>query len=155
MSDSTVPEGLRTSVDNTKVEYVRLGKSGLKVSVPILGAMSIGSSEWQPWVLDEEKALTLLKAAFDCGLNTWDTADVYSNGISEEIIGKAIKKYSIPRDKLVIMSKCYAPLGDKPSDIVGVHHEEVRRSKDWVNRHGTYRTYLAPWALYSGARSDE
>jgi hypothetical protein len=50
-----MPEILRTSIDNTKVEYVRLGKSGLKVSVPILGAMSIGDPGWNSWVLDEEK----------------------------------------------------------------------------------------------------
>lgn len=71
-------------------------------------------------------------------MNTWDTANVYSNGVSEEIIGKAIKKYNIPRDKLVILSKCYAPLGDTPSQIVGSHRELLARSKDWVNRHGTY-----------------
>jgi len=58
------------SVKDTKVEYKRLGKSGLKVSVPILGAMSYGSDEWAPWVLNEKESLPLLKAAFDRGLNT-------------------------------------------------------------------------------------
>jgi aryl-alcohol dehydrogenase-like predicted oxidoreductase len=57
--------------------------------------------------LNEEEALPLLKHAYDVGLNTWDTADVYSNGRSEEIIGKALKKYNIPRNKVVILSKCY------------------------------------------------
>lgn len=69
--------------------------------------MSYGSSSWQDWVLDEEAALPLLEHAYKVGINTWDTADVYSNGRSEEIIGKAIKKYNIPRSKIVILSKCY------------------------------------------------
>lgn len=60
-------------LNETKVEYRQLGKSGLRVSVPILGAMSFGSKAWQPWVLGEEEALPILKAAFDRGLNTWDT----------------------------------------------------------------------------------
>lgn len=76
------------SINETKASYVRLGKSGLRVSVPILGAMSFGHKDWQPWVLEEKEALPLLKAAYDRGLNTWDTANVYSNGVSEEIIGK-------------------------------------------------------------------
>ena len=59
-----------------RMEYTRLGNSGLKVSKVILGTMSYGSSEWQQWVLNEEEALPLLKHAYDVGLNTWDTANV-------------------------------------------------------------------------------
>ena len=69
--------------------------------------MSYGSPEWQEWVLDEEKSLPLLEHAYNVGINTWDTADVYSNGVSEVIIGKALKKYEIPRSKIVILSKCF------------------------------------------------
>ncbi|KAF2465439.1 voltage-gated potassium channel subunit beta-1 channel subunit beta-1 [Lindgomyces ingoldianus] len=90
-----------------KMEYVNLGKSGLKVSRVILGAMSYGSSSWQPWVLDEAESLPLLEHAYKCGINTWDTADIYSHGISERIIGKALKQYNIPRSKVVILSKCF------------------------------------------------
>ncbi|KAH7093132.1 NADP-dependent oxidoreductase domain-containing protein [Paraphoma chrysanthemicola] len=90
-----------------KMEYVNLGKSGLKVSKIILGAMSYGSSEWQPWVLNEADSLPLLEHAYKCGINTWDTADIYSHGVSERIIGKALKQYNIPRNKVVILSKCY------------------------------------------------
>jgi len=57
----------------SKAEYRQLGKSGLRVSVPILGAMSFGDKKWLPWVLDEDEALPLLKAAYDKGINTWDT----------------------------------------------------------------------------------
>jgi aryl-alcohol dehydrogenase-like predicted oxidoreductase len=89
------------------MEYSRLGNSGLKISRVIFGCMSLGSSEWQKWVLDEDAALPLLKHAYDVGLNTWDTADIYSHGRSEEIIGKALREYKIPRNQVVILSKCY------------------------------------------------
>ena len=64
------------SIKETKAEYKRLGTSGLRVSVPVLGAMSFGDKKWQPWVIEEDEALPLLKAAYDKGLNTWDTANV-------------------------------------------------------------------------------
>jgi len=69
LSDTSDPV-IRSIVD-TKAEYRRLGASGLRVSVPILGAMSLGAKAWQPWVIEEEEALPLLKAAYDRGLNTW------------------------------------------------------------------------------------
>ena len=89
------------------MEYTRLGDSGLKISKVIAGCMSYGNPQWQDWVLDEETSLPLLEHCYKVGLNTWDTADVYSNGRSEEIIGKALQKYAIPREKIVILSKCY------------------------------------------------
>jgi aryl-alcohol dehydrogenase-like predicted oxidoreductase len=97
------------------MEYTRLGNSGLKISKVIFGCMSFGSSDWQEWVINEDVALPLLKHAYDVGLNTWDTADVYSNGRSEEVIGKALKQYSIPRNKVVILSKCYFGVSDDGS----------------------------------------
>ncbi|KAL1610012.1 CSG1/SUR1-like protein [Paraconiothyrium brasiliense] len=86
-----------------------LGRSGLKISSIILGAMGFGdpASSNGPWVLDEAASLPLLKYAFDKGINTWDTADFYSQGKSEEIIGRAIKQYAIPREKLVLLSKVF------------------------------------------------
>ena len=69
--------------------------------------MSYGAPEWQNWVLKEDQSLPLLKHAYDVGLNTWDTADVYSMGESERIIAKAMKQYNIPRSKVVILSKCH------------------------------------------------
>ena len=131
-----MPKELQESLDGTKVSYVQLGKSGLRVSLPILGAMSFGHKDWMPWVIEEEEALPLLKGAWERGLNTWDTANVYSNGVSEEIIGKAIKKFNIPRHKLVILSKCFRTVGEKP----GLRHvafpAEMKRSKDYVNQGG-------------------
>ncbi len=64
---------IKELLKGSKAEYRQLGKSGLRVSVPILGAMSIGDKKWQPWVIEEEEAFPLLKAAYDRGLNTWDT----------------------------------------------------------------------------------
>ncbi|KAJ5146981.1 NADP-dependent oxidoreductase domain-containing protein [Penicillium atrosanguineum] len=98
----------------------RLGKSGLKVSKVILGAMSFGTDEW---MISEEKALPIIKHAFDNGLNTWDTADVYSFGESERIIAKALKKYNIPRERVVILSKCYGGLPN-PGDLDGLSDQE-------------------------------
>ncbi|KAL7282842.1 Aldo/keto reductase [Trametes coccinea BRFM310] len=92
-----------------KMEYVRLGNSGLKVSKMILGCMSYGSPEWQEWVLPEEEAIKHIKFAYDNGIQTFDTANTYSNGLSEVILGKAIKQLKLPREEIVIMTKLYFP----------------------------------------------
>jgi len=136
MADKLDIEGL---LKESKAEYRRLGKSGLKVSVPILGAMSIGSSKWQPWVIEEEESLPLLKAAYDRGLTTWDTANVYSNGVSEEIIGKAIKKYDLPRHKLVILTKCYGYTGEDPGLRTIQYGKELPQLRDYTNQGGLSR----------------
>lgn len=64
------------SLAETKVEYRRLGKSGLRISVPVLGCMHFGSKKTLPWVTEEEESLPILKAAYDRGLNTWDTGKI-------------------------------------------------------------------------------
>jgi aryl-alcohol dehydrogenase-like predicted oxidoreductase len=64
---------------------------------------------------------TLLKAAYDAGLNSWDTANVYSGGVSEQLIGKAIKKHNLPRHKLTILTKCFGVVGEEP----GANHIRV------------------------------
>ena len=69
--------------------------------------MSYGTPDWQGWVLEEEESLKHIKYAYDHGINTFDTADVYSNGRSEEILGKAIKQFNMNRDEIVVMT--YAP----------------------------------------------
>ncbi|KAJ5544973.1 hypothetical protein N7535_006640 [Penicillium sp. DV-2018c] len=98
---------------DSKMEYVRLGNSGLKISKIILGTMGYGSSQWQDWVLDEEASLPLIEHAYKQGINTWDTADIYSHGRSEEIVGKALKKYNIPRNRVVILTKCFFNVNDE------------------------------------------
>ncbi|KAL4893691.1 NADP-dependent oxidoreductase domain-containing protein [Aspergillus ambiguus] len=134
-----LPPMLKASRETTKVRYKQLGKSGLRVSVPILGGMSIGSTEFGSWILDEKKALPLLKAAYDRGLNTWDTSNNYSNGVSEEIIGKAIRQYEIPRHKLVILTKCWAPVSEHENVYVVPYSEEMQADKEYVNQFGLSR----------------
>jgi aryl-alcohol dehydrogenase-like predicted oxidoreductase len=137
-----LPERLQNSLNATKSEYRKLGNSGLRVSVPILGAMSFGDPKWFDWVLDEEKSLPLLKAAYDRGINTWDTADVYSNGASERIIGKALKKYNIPRSKVVILTKCYATVDDEDPSFQHSIRPEFQQAKDYVNLSGLSRNAI-------------
>ncbi|CRK35435.1 hypothetical protein BN1723_004160 [Verticillium longisporum] len=107
----------RTIADLPPLEDYRLGTSGLKVSKIILGCMTFGSPTWEssPWTLGEEDGLELLKAAYDAGINTWDTADTYSNGQSEVVIGKALKRFNIPRQRVVILSKIFNPVMDDDS----------------------------------------
>jgi len=98
------------------MEYVRLGNTGLKVSRLCLGCMSFGSSQWQKWVLEEEASLAIIKRAWDLGINFFDTADVYSNGESERILGEAIRKYNIPRDQIVIATKVHFYVSENPAN---------------------------------------
>ncbi|KAJ4354969.1 hypothetical protein N0V95_003348 [Ascochyta clinopodiicola] len=138
-----VPEVLKQSIQATKAEFRLLGGSGLRVSNPILGGLQVGSSQWLPWVLDEEKALPLLKYAYDKGINTWDTANIYSNGQSEKLMGKAMQAYNIPRQKLIIMTKCYRVTCDPDNyDVaakVAMHGDLADQSKDYVNQWGLSR----------------
>lgn len=85
-------------------------------------------------------ALPILKYAFDQGVNTWDSANSYSNGASEAIIGKAIKKFNIPRAKLVIMTKCFNLASDEDVRIRSyAMPDQVSKSKDYVNQCGLSR----------------
>jgi aryl-alcohol dehydrogenase-like predicted oxidoreductase len=96
------------------MDYVRLGKSGLKVSRLCLGCMSYGTPEWRPWVLDEAASRTIIKRALDLGINFFDTADYYSKGVSEQVVGAALKDFA-RRDEVVIATKVYYPLKDHPN----------------------------------------
>ncbi|KAK1754272.1 NADP-dependent oxidoreductase domain-containing protein [Echria macrotheca] len=142
MASQELPLSLKKSVEASKCEYRRLGKSGLTVSVPIFGCMSFGDPKSLPWAIGEEDALPLLKAAYDKGLNTWDTANVYSNGASEIIVGKALKKYDIPRHKVVIMTKCYFGVGETPEVRAVFYPTQFAASKDYVNNFGLSRTAI-------------
>ncbi|KAJ7239263.1 NADP-dependent oxidoreductase domain-containing protein [Mycena rebaudengoi] len=121
--------------------YTRLGNAGLRVSVPIIGCMSFGSSKSRSWVLDEEPSHEVLKAAWDRGLTTWDTANVYCNGVSEKVIGTFLKKYNIPRHKIIIATKVRGLVTD---DIAayGFQHPEFREQRDYVNQDGLSRAAI-------------
>lgn len=95
-----------------------------------------------PRAIPESEALPLLKAAYDAGLNTWDTANAYSNGASEIIVGKAIKQYDIPRHKVVIMTKCNFAVGETPDLRAAFFRSHIAQSKDYVNNFGLSRTAI-------------
>jgi aryl-alcohol dehydrogenase-like predicted oxidoreductase len=96
------------------MDYVRLGKSGLKVSRLCLGCMSYGTSQWRPWVLDEPESRVIIKRALELGINFFDTADMYSNGVSEQVLGGALKDFA-KRDEVVIATKVFYPVSDHPN----------------------------------------
>ncbi|KAG8874832.1 hypothetical protein FRB97_005628 [Tulasnella sp. 331] len=132
---------MSSSSEPNAVKYVRLGNSGLRVSVPILGCLSFGNSEWLDWVLHEDESMPILKAAWDRGINTFDTANNYSNGESEKILGKFIKMNNIPREKIIIMTKCWAIVGDTPA-VRAYYMPELQHTRDYVNQSGLSRTAI-------------
>jgi aryl-alcohol dehydrogenase-like predicted oxidoreductase len=97
------------------MDYVNLGKSGIKVSRLSLGMMSYGTSKWRPWVLDEEPSRPFIKKALEAGINFFDTADMYSAGVSEEVLGKSLKHFGVSRESVVIATKVFFPLSDDPN----------------------------------------
>lgn len=98
--------------------YHKLGDSGLNVSKVIVGCMSFGLKGWAEWVIeDEEKVMLILKKCYDSGLRTYDTANVYSNGQSEILVGKFLKKYNIARETVVILSKVYFPVNNEDPNV--------------------------------------
>lgn len=91
------------------MNYVNLGSSGLKVSRIALGMMTFGSPQWRAWVRSEDEAIPVVRRALDAGINVFDTADLYSAGVSEEITGRLLRQYA-PRDEIVIATKVYFPV---------------------------------------------
>ncbi|KAF4463314.1 alcohol dehydrogenase [Fusarium albosuccineum] len=142
MTSQDLPPRLKESLEASKCEYRQLGKSGLRISVPIFGCMSFGDKRTLPWVIGEDEALALLKAAYDRGLNTWDTANVYSNGASEVIVGKALKKFNIPRHKVIILSKCRWAVGEEPEARHIMYKSQFNASKDYQNQFGLSRAAI-------------
>ncbi|KAG8752546.1 hypothetical protein FRC12_011900 [Ceratobasidium sp. 428] len=133
-----------TKATGKNMTYVRLGTSGLKVSRIILGLMSYGTSEWNDWVLSEEEGIKHIKAAYDAGIQTFDTANVYSNGLSEVILGKAIKQHNLPRDEIVVMTKVWGLVARTPQEKysgsagIGAEADAAR----YVNQYGLSRKHI-------------
>ena len=111
------------------MQFVNLGSSGLKVSRICLGAMTYGSKRWREWVLEEEESRPFILRAVELGINFFDTADVYSHGVSEEILGRALKDFGPPRDRLVIATKVFSPMGDDPN-LRGLSRKHILHSID-------------------------
>ena len=111
------------------MDYVNLGPTGLKVSRLCLGAMTYGSKQWRPWVLEEEEARPFIRRALEFGINYFDTADMYSVGRSEEVLGRALKDFGPRRDRIIVATKVYHAMSDDPNDR-GLSRKHIMHSID-------------------------
>jgi aryl-alcohol dehydrogenase-like predicted oxidoreductase len=119
------------------MEIVNLGATGLKVSRLCLGTMTYGSKKWREWVLEEEESRPFIKRALELGINFFDTADMYSVGVSEEIVGRALKDFGPSRDRVVIATKVFNPMGDDPNQK-GLSRKHIMHAiDDSLRRLGT------------------
>ena len=110
------------------MDYVTLGTSDLKVSRLCLGCMSYGSKEWRPWILTEGEGRPFLRRAIELGINFFDTADMYSNGVSEGILGRAIRDLA-RRDQVVVATKVFFRMGSGPDDQ-GLSRKHIMQAFD-------------------------
>jgi aryl-alcohol dehydrogenase (NADP+) len=118
------------------MDYVRFGSTGLKVSRLCLGCMTYGSKKWRDWVLEEEESRPFFRRALELEINFFDTADMYSVGVSEEITGRALKDFA-QRDKVVIATKVFNPMGDDPNQK-GLSRKHIHHAiDDSLRRLGT------------------
>ena len=132
------------------MQYVNLGSSGMKVSRLCLGCMTFGAKSWRDWVLDEEASRPIVRAALEAGINFFDTADVYSQGVSEEITGKLLREMA-RRDEYVLATKVYNPMGDRPNQrglsrkhiMEGIDASLRRLGVDYVDLYITHRWDIA------------
>jgi aryl-alcohol dehydrogenase (NADP+) len=129
------------------LEHVNLGTAGIKVSRVCLGMMSYGSSRWRSWVLDADASRPFIRRALDLGINFFDTADVYSLGESEVVLGSMLREFEIPRDRVVIATKVHGVMGDDPNQrglsrkhIAHAIDDSLRRLKtDYVDLYQIHR----------------
>ncbi|KAI7873816.1 Aldo/keto reductase [Lichtheimia hyalospora FSU 10163] len=127
--------------DAIPMEYVHLGKTGLRVSRLCLGFMSYGDKDWNGWAVNSDESLAMIKKAYDAGINFFDNANVYSNGQSEEILGKAIKQFNMPRDRIVVATKVFYAVQEGSAPII-LSPEIAAKKAHLVNRHGLSRKHL-------------
>src|SRR6201994_2766195 len=135
------------------MQYVNLGKTGLKVSRICLGTMTYGSKRWREWVLDEEESRPFIRRALELGINFFDSADMYSLGVSEEVLGRALKEFAPSRERVVIATKVFNPMGDDPNQrglsrkhILHAADESLRRlGTDYIDLYQIHRfDYATP-----------
>ncbi len=110
------------------MEYVNLGAAGVRVSRICLGAMTYGSRKWREWVLNEPESRPFIQRALEAGINFFDTADVYSLGASEEVLGRALKDFA-RRDRVVIATKVFNAMSDDPNDR-GLSRKHIHHAID-------------------------
>ncbi|UTF52920.1 aldo/keto reductase [Natronosalvus rutilus] len=106
------------------MEYTTLGSTGMEVSRLCLGCMSFGSSDWRPWVLDEEESHEIIERATDLGITFFDTANMYSRGESERILGNALKGH---RDRSVVATKCYFQMDEDDPNSGGLSRKAIEQ----------------------------
>ena len=129
-----------------RMEYTTLGKTGLRVSRMCLGCMTYGSKKWRPWVLEEDEARPFFRRAIEAGINFFDTADAYSVGVSEMIVGRAMREFT-RRDDVVIATKVFFPMGPGPNDqglsrkhiLLGVEASLRRLATDYIDLYQIHR----------------
>lgn len=110
------------------MDYVRLGKTGMKVSRICLGCMTYGTSKWRNWVLDEDESRPFFKRALELGINFFDTANMYSRGASEEVTGRALRDFA-NRDDIVVATKVFHAMRDTPNGR-GLSRKHIMESID-------------------------
>jgi 1-deoxyxylulose-5-phosphate synthase len=129
------------------MEYVRLGSSALQVSRICLGMMSYGDPAWREWLLPEEAAEPIVRQAVESGVTFFDTADMYSNGVSEQITGRLLAKLFARRDDYVLATKVYYPMGPGPDDrglsrkhiLAAIDASLARLGTDYVDLYQIHR----------------
>ena len=105
------------------MKFTRMGSTGTQVSRLCLGCMSFGGMA--DWMLNEEASLPIIEKAVEAGINFFDTADIYSRGESEEILGRALKELGVRRDEAVVATKVFNPMGRGPQPrrpVAQAHH---------------------------------
>ncbi len=128
------------------MDTVKFGKTGLQVSKLCLGCMTYGSRKWREWVLEEEASRPFIREALEKGINFFDTADVYSQGASEEIVGRALKEYA-KRSEVVIATKVHGAMGASPNAkglsrkhiLEGIDASLKRLGTDYVDLYQIHR----------------
>jgi aryl-alcohol dehydrogenase-like predicted oxidoreductase len=142
-----------TITQEQTMEYVRFGSTGMKVSRICLGCMSYGrpTDRW-PWALEEEPSRPFIQRALELGINFFDTADIYSYGASEEVVGKALRDYA-KRDQVVLATKVFMDMSPDPNDhglsrkhiLASIDASLKRLGTDYVDLYQIHRwDYEAP-----------
>jgi aryl-alcohol dehydrogenase-like predicted oxidoreductase len=117
------------------MKYTQLGRTGVTVSRICLGCMSYGTPEWRPWVHDSEASAPFFKRAIEAGINFFDTADMYSIGVSEEVTGKWLREYG-NLDEIVIGTKVFFPMSERPN-MGGLSRKHIQQAcEDSLRRLG-------------------
>jgi len=111
------------------MQYTNLGSTGVQVSRLCLGCMSYGAKAWREWVLEEADSLPFFERALAAGINFYDTADMYSLGRSEEILGNALQTLKVPRETVVIATKVFNAMGPDPNQK-GLSRKHILHSID-------------------------